>query len=484
METNGAAATSLDRNLTAELREIVGEAAIVWRPGELKVYECDGWTIEKSRPDLLVMPRTTAEVSAVLKALHKRKIAFVPRGAGTGLSGGALPLEAPVMICTSRMNRILSIDLSNRRAEVESGVVNLHVSNAVKADGYFYAPDPSSQMACTIGGNIAENSGGPHTLKYGVTTNHVLGVELVLPDGEIVELGGAAEDRWGYDLVGALVGAEGTAGIVTRATLKLMCEPQARQTLLAIFADVDSATRAVSATIAAGIIPGAIEMMDRLIIRAVEAAFHLGLPDDAEAVLIIELDGLAAGMTERLERVCELVRGCGAGEIRIARDEAERANIWKGRKRAFGAVGRLASNYATQDGVVPRTRLPEILRLIAAIAQRHRLRIGNVFHAGDGNIHPIVLYDERDADEVRRAIEAGREILKACVQLGGSLSGEHGIGAEKVQEMPLLFSPDDLMVMAELRRVFDPEQRSNPNKIIPTPGACVEVTTPHRQAAL
>ena len=484
METNGAAASSLDSKLSAELREIVGDAALVWRPSELKVYECDGWTIEKSRPDLLVMPRTTAEVSAVLKALHKRKVAFVPRGAGTGLSGGALPLQAPVMICTSRMNRILSIDLSNRRAEVESGVVNLHVSNAVKADGYFYAPDPSSQMACTIGGNIAENSGGPHTLKYGVTTNHVLGVELVLPDGEIVELGGATEDRLGYDLLGAVIGAEGTAGIVTRATLKLMREPQSRQTLLGIFPDVDSATRAVSATIAAGTIPGAIEMMDRLIIRAVEAAFHLGLPDDAEAVLIIELDGLEAGMSERLERVCELVRGCGASEIRIARDEAERANIWKGRKRAFGAVGRLASNYATQDGVVPRTRLPEILRQIAAIAQRQHLRIGNVFHAGDGNIHPIVLYDERDPDEVRRAIEAGREILQACVQLGGSLSGEHGIGAEKIHEMPLLFSPDDLIVMAELRRVFDPEQRSNPNKIIPTPGACVEVTTPHRQAAL
>ncbi len=484
METNGGGASPIDEKLRAELRAIVGTGALVERASELKVYECDGWTIEKSRPDLLVMPRTAAEVSATLKALHKRKIAFVPRGAGTGLSGGALPIQAPVMICTSRMNRILSIDLANRRVEVEAGVVNLHVSNAVHADGYFYAPDPSSQMACTIGGNIAENSGGPHTLKYGVTTNHVLAVELVLPDGEIVELGDPAEDRWGYDLVGAVIGAEGTAGIVTRATLKLLREPQTRQTLLAIFPDVESATRAVSATIAAGIIPGAIEMMDRLIIRAVEAAFHLGLPDDAEAVLIIELDGLTAGMGERLTRVSELMRGCGAREVRIARDEAERANIWKGRKRAFGAVGRLAPNYATQDGVVPRTKLPQILRAIASIAERHRLRIGNVFHAGDGNIHPIVLYDERDADEVRRAIEAGRDILRACVQLGGSLSGEHGIGAEKIQEMPLLFSPDDLMVMTELRRVFDPEQRSNPNKIIPTPGACVEVAAPHRQAAL
>jgi glycolate dehydrogenase FAD-linked subunit len=474
----------LDRRITDELREILGEDGIVSRPTELKVYECDGWTIAKSAPELLLRPRTASEVSAILTLLHRHGIAYVPRGSGTGLSGGALPIKAPVMICTTRMNRILAIDLANRRVEVESGVVNLHVTNAVKAQGFFYAPDPSSQMACTIGGNIAENSGGPHTLKYGVTTNHVLGLEIVLPDGEIAQLGGATEERCGYDLVGAVVGAEGTSGIVTRATLRLVREPEAHRTLLAIFTDVEGATRAVSAIIAAGIIPGAIEMMDQLIIHAVEAAFHAGIPEDAGAVLIIELDGLSAGLEVDARRVTELAQASGAREVRVARDEAERATLWKARKRAFGAVGRLAPNYATQDGVVPRTRLPDILREINHISSRHNLRIGNVFHAGDGNIHPIVLYDERDPDEVHRAIEAGRDILKACVAMGGSLTGEHGIGAEKSAEMPLLFSPDDLIVMSELRRVFDPDERSNPNKVIPTPGACVEVAAPHRQAQL
>lgn len=470
--------------MIAELREIAGTDGVTSRPTELKVYECDGWTIEKSAPDLLVRPRTTAEVSAILGLLYRRKLAFVPRGAGTGLSGGCLPINAPVMICTSRMNRVLAIDLENRRIDVESGVVNLHVTNAVKAQGYFYAPDPSSQVACTIGGNIAENSGGPHTLKYGVTTNHVLGLELVLPDGEVTELGGPVEERCGYDLVGAVVGAEGTTGIVTRATLRLMREPEAHRTLLAVFDDVDGATRAVSVIIAAGIIPGAIEMMDQMIISAVEAAFHVGLPQDAGAVLIIEVDGISAAMDEQGRRLSELVLGAGARTVRLARDENERAALWKARKRAFGAIGRLAPNYATQDGVVPRTRLPDILREISAVSRRYQLRIGNVFHAGDGNIHPIVLYDERDSSEVRRAIEAGRDILKACVEMGGSLTGEHGIGVEKMAEMPLIFSPDDLMVMAELRRVFDPDERSNPNKVIPTPGACVEVATPRRQAPL
>jgi len=474
----------VDARLVAELQEIAGDEGVTVRPTELKVYECDGWTIEKSAPALLVRPRTTPEVSAILKLLHRRNLAFVPRGAGTGLSGGCLPLNAPVMICTSRMNRILAIDLANRRIEVESGVVNLHVTNAVKAQGYFYAPDPSSQVACTIGGNIAENSGGPHTLKYGVTTNHVLGVEIVLPDGEVAELGGPVEELCGYDLVGAIVGAEGTAGIVTRATLRLMREPETHRTLLAVFDDVDSATRAVSSIIAAGIIPGAIEMMDQMIIRAVEAAFHIGLPQEAGAVLIIEIDGIAAAMEEQGQRLNELVLGAGATEIRLARDENERAALWKARKRAFGAVGRLAPNYATKDGVVPRTRLPEILRRISEVSRRYQLQIGNVFHAGDGNIHPIVLYDERDASQVRRAIDAGRDILKACVELGGSLTGEHGIGVEKIAEMPLIFSPDDLIAMTELRRVFDPDERSNPNKVIPTPGACVEVAFPRRQAAL
>lgn len=473
----------LDAGLIRDIDRIMRGEGIVSSPSELRVYECDGWTIEKSVPQLLVMPRTTEQLVAILRALYVGKIPFVPRGAGTGLSGGALAIGAPVMICTSRMNRILAVDIANRRVEVQSGVVNLHVSNAVKSAGFFYAPDPSSQMACTIGGNIAENSGGPHTLKYGVTTNHVLGLQLALPHGELVDIGGPTEELCGYDLTGAVVGAEGTCGIVTKATLRLVREPQSHRTMLAIFADVESATRAVSTIIASGVIPGAIEMMDQLIMRAVEAAFHVGFPDDAGAVLIVELDGLATGLDERAAAVSAMMRADGAREVKVARDEAERALLWKARKRAFGAVGRLAPNYATHDGVVPRTRLPEILRLIVRTSEKHRLAIGNVFHAGDGNIHPIILYDERDPDQVRRTIEAGREILRGCVEMGGSLTGEHGIGLEKMGEMPLLFTPDDLMVMSELRRVFDPLERSNPNKVIPRPGGCVEVSAPHRQAA-
>src|SRR5271156_6046826 len=475
---------SIDRKLLDQLREILGPDGIVSRATELKVYECDGWTVEKSVPDVLLLPRTTTQLSAILTALHRRRMAFVPRGAGTGLSGGCLPLDAPAMICTSKMNHIVEIDLENRRVTAESGVVNLHVTNAVKSKGFFYAPDPSSQVACTIGGNIAENSGGPHTLKYGVTTNHVLALELVLPDGEVVELGGPTEERCGYDLAGAVVGAEGTTGIVTRATLKLMREPENHRTLLAAFPDADTATRAVSMIIASGIVPAALEMMDQLIIRAVEEAFHVGLPLDAGAVLIIELEGLEAGLTLYADEVIKIVDEAGASSIRLARDEAERALLWKARKRAFGAVGRLAPNYATQDGVVPRTRLPDTLRVITMLSRHYKLAIGNVFHAGDGNIHPIVLYDERDPDQVRRAIEVGREILKACVEMGGSLTGEHGIGVEKQNEMPLLFTPDDLIVMSDLRRVFDPSGHANPNKVIPQPGGCVEVAAPRRQAPL
>src|SRR5215472_7037496 len=459
----------IDRKLLDELRAILGDDGIVSRASELKVYECDGWTIEKSMPDVLLLPRTTGQLSAVLTALNRRGVAFVPRGAGTGLSGGCLPLNAPAMICTSKMNRFVEIDLDNRRVVAESGVVNLHVTNAVKAQGYFYAPDPSSQVACTIGGNIAENSGGPHTLKYGVTTNHVLALELILPDGEVVELGGPAEERCGYDLVGAVVGAEGTAGIVTRATLTLMRESENHRTLLATFPDVDTATRAVSMIIASAIVPAALEMMDQLIIGAVEDAYHVGLPLDAGAVLIIELEGLEAGLSAWADEVVKTATVAGASSIRLARDEAERTLLWKARKRAFGAVGRLAPNYATQDGVVPRTCLPQILKVIADVSRRYGLRIGNVFHAGDGNLHPIVLYDEREPDQVRRAIEAGREILKACVEMGGSLTGEHGIGVEKLGEMALMFSADDLRVMTELRHVFDPMERSNPGKVIPQP---------------
>ncbi len=463
---------------------MVGADGVVDGAAALRVYDCDGYTLERAAPELVVLPRTPAEVQAVVRVLARERVPFVPRGAGTGLSGGTLPIGAPVMICTSRMQAIESIDVRNRRIVVQAGVVNQWVTNAVRADGLCYAPDPSSQPACTIGGNVAENSGGPHTLKYGVTTNHVLGVELVLPSGEAVALGGPVEHRLGYDLVGVVVGSEGTFGIVTRATLRLVRIPAAHRTLLAVFPSVGAASAAVSGIIAAGIVPAALEMMDRLIIGAVEAAYHVGLPTDAGAVLLIELDGSPAGLDAHVEEVRIVCGQQGASEVRLARDDRERAALWKSRKRAFGAVGRLAPNYCTQDGVVPRTRVPDILERIADVGARHRLRIGNVFHAGDGNIHPILLFDERDADEVARVRAAGEEILAACVSLGGSLTGEHGIGVEKIAQMPLLFSPDDLLAMQRLRAVFDPDGRANPHKLFPDAKVCVETRVPRRQAAV
>jgi len=462
--------------IVSALQELVGPGAVIAHEDELRVYECDGSTLGRSVPEVVVLPRTPGEVAAVVRLLGREGVAFVPRGAGTGLSGGCLPRGAPVMICTSRLNRIVEVDFANRRAVVEAGVVNLWISRAAEPHGLFFAPDPSSQPACTIGGNVAENSGGAHTLKYGATTNHVLGLEIVLPDGEVVELGGSVEDVPGYDLVGLTVGSEGTFGIVTRAVVRLLRLPESWKTILAIFESVDDACNAVSGIIGAGIVPAALEVMDRLIIGAVEAACHVGLPTDAGAVIIVELDGPAAGLEEQAEKTVEVCRANRAREFHVARDEKERASLWRGRKKAFGAVGRLAPNYLTQDGVVPRTRVPEILRRIGEIAERHRLRIGNVFHAGDGNVHPIMLYDERDADEVGRVVAAGREILEACVALGGSVTGEHGIGSEKVSQMPLIFSPHDLLVMQNLRSVFDPQGRCNPGKVLPAVDGGVEAT--------
>ncbi|GIW44909.1 MAG: lactate dehydrogenase [Candidatus Binatia bacterium] len=470
--------------LREHLRAIVGPQGVIEPYAARKVYECDGYTLERSVPEIVVLPASTEEVCAVVRLLHRFGVRFVPRGAGTGLSGGCLPLDAPVMIGTGRMRRVLEVDTVNRRILVEAGVANLDVSRTVANFGLHYAPDPSSQAACSIGGNIAENSGGPHTLKYGVTTNHVLGLEIVLPDGQALWLGGWVDDVPGYDLRGFVIGSEGTCGIVTRAILRLTRNPQSWHTALAVFPSVTEATAAVSAIIAAGIVPAAMEMMDHLILRAVEEAYGFGFPMDAGAVLLVELDGHPAGVAAEARAVTALLRQAGASEVRVANSERERAELWKSRKRAFGAVGRLAPNYCTQDGVVPRTRLPEILRRIAAVGQRYGLRIGNVFHAGDGNIHPIILFDERNRDEVERVIAAGREILAACVELGGSLTGEHGIGVEKVQQMPLLFSPQDLLVMRALRQAFDPDERCNPGKIFPTPGGCVEVTRPRRQVPL
>jgi glycolate oxidase len=459
------------------LRSLVGDEAVVDRAAGLRVYECDGYTLERSVPELVLLPRTTSEVSAVVAYCYAHSIPFVPRGAGTGVSGGCLPVDIPVMIGTSRMKAIRSIDVANRRIEVEAGVVNLEVSRQVARHSLYYAPDPSSQPACTIGGNIAENSGGPHTLKYGVTLNHLLELEMVLPDGEVVRLDRSSR-ALGYDLAGLCTGAEGTFGIATAAVLRLMVAPQARLTMLAVFSGVLEASRAVSAIIAAGIVPAALEMMDHLIIEAVEAAYRFGFPKDAGAVLIIELDGLEAGLEDLSARVVTACTAHGASEVRRAADEAERELLWKSRKRAFGAMGRLAPSYCTQDGVVPRSRLPEIVERIAAIAKQRRLRVANLMHAGDGNIHPIILYDDRDADEIARVVAAGDEILRACVEMGGALTGEHGIGVEKIGLMPAAFGPEELEAMRDVREVFNAANLCNPHKILPTDRQCVEVSRP------
>ena len=469
----------------AELRAIVGEEGVLSKPEELLVYECDAYTLEKSRPNVVVLPRSTEEVVAIVKLCAKHEVPFIPRGAGTSLSGAVLAVTGGVMITLSRMNRIVSVDHRNRRALVEAGCVNAWVTNAVKSRGLLYAPDPSSQPACTIGGNVATNSGGPHTLKYGVTTNHVLGLEMVLPDGEIVWLGAkpdGGEEVAGYDLRGAVIGSEGMFGVVTRVLVRLVRAPQAYKTLLGVFESVDDASQTVSDIIAAGIVPGALEMMDQLITQAVEAAYQFGFPLDAGALLFFELDGLAAGLEEQSGRIVEICRKNRAREVRVAKDEAERALLWKCRKRAFGAIGRLSPNYLTQDGVVPRSKLPEIMQFIRATSGKYGLRIPNVFHAGDGNIHPLVLYDERDPDQVRRALAAGHDILDKCIELGGSVTGEHGIGVEKIDFMEKQFTKDDLDAMRALRRVFDPENRCNPHKMFPGSKRCADFA-PRKQIA-
>ncbi len=468
---------ALSKKIKRALRAVVSDVGFVEGPASLRVYECDGYTLEKAQPELVVLPKTTEEMSKVVGLLHSEAIPYVPRGAGTGVSGGCLPLDIPVMVGTSRMREIRNIDIANRRATVEAGVVNLEVSRAVAAHGFYYAPDPSSQSACTIGGNVAENSGGPHTLKYGVTVNHLLGLELVLPDGAVVYIDRSAEAP-GYDLVGAFTGSEGTLGIVTAADVRLERTPEAVATQLGVFPGVLEASRAVSAIIAAGIIPAALEMMDALVISAVEAAYHFGFPADAGAVLIIELDGLAAGLDDLCVRVEDACREAGASEVRRAADETERALLWKSRKRAFGAMGRLTPSYCTQDGVVPRSRLPEIVEIVAEISERHGLRIANLMHAGDGNIHPLVLYDDKDEREVERVIMAGHEILEACLAMGGSVTGEHGIGVEKLDLMGSAFSAATLDAMADLRAAFNPENLCNPHKVIPTDRSCVEVVRP------
>ena len=476
---------SVSQQFVDELAAIVGREGVIAKPDELLVYECDAYTLEKHLPSVVALPQTTGQVAAIVKLCARHGVSFIPRGAGTSLSGSVLAVDGGVMIALTRMNKILALDYGNRRALVEAGCVNAWVTNAVKSHGFFYAPDPSSQPACTIGGNVAMNSGGPHTLKNGVTTNHVLGFEMVLPDGEIVWLGATpegGEDVDGYDLRGAAIGSEGMFGVITRVLLRLSRTPQAYKTMLGVFETVDDASQTVSDIIAAGIVPGALEMMDQLITQAVEAAYQFGFPLDAGAVLIIELDGLAVDLAQQAECVIGICQANRAREVRLARNDQERAELWKCRKRAFGAVGRLSPNFLTQDGVVPRSKLPEIMRFIRGVSEKYGLRIPNVFHAGDGNIHPLILYDEREPDQVRRAVAAGNDILERCVELGGSATGEHGIGVEKIDFMAKQFTAEDLEAMKTLRRVFDPQARCNPHKMFPGSKRCTDFA-PRKQIA-
>jgi len=456
-------------DLAEELSGIVGTRFVRTERAELATFASDGLPTLRRTPSLVVLPGSADEVSRVLAALHRRGVPFVARGAGTGLSGGALGSAPAVLVTLTRLGRILAVDPANRRAVVEPGVVNATLSRAAAPFGLMYAPDPSSQTACTIGGNVAENAGGPHCLKYGVTTNHVLALQVALPSGEVVELGSAGGDPWGPDLVGAFVGSEGMFGIATAITVRLVPLPVEVRTMLADYTSLRVAGEAVTAIIAAGIVPAALEMMDGSAIEMVESsAYAAGYPADAAAVLLVELDGKPAAVEADAAAVKALLDASGARTVRVARTAAEREKLWQGRKKAFGAMGRISADLVVQDAVVPRTALPDVLERIAAIGARYRLRVTNVFHAGDGNLHPNLSFDAADADEVERVHAASDEIIRACVEAGGTITGEHGVGLDKLAYMPLVFGPDELGLMAAVRRVFDPDERANPGKVIPT----------------
>jgi glycolate oxidase len=459
--------------VVAGLRKLLPMERLVIAADKLFAYECDAQTFDRGAPLAVAFPETTEEVAALVRLCADNDVPFLARGAGTGLSGGAVA-EGSVAISTARMNQIHSIDVPNRQAWVGPGVVNVHLTKAVASHGLHYAPDPSSQNACTIGGNVAENSGGPHTLKYGVTTNHILALEVVLPDGSVVQLGGEALDAPGFDLVSAFVGCEGTFGIATRILVRLTPVPEGVRTALAIFDKVTDACRAVTEILQRGVTPAAIELIDQVTLRAVEAYIHAGFPLDAAAVLLVEVDGLRDELDEQSAAVLEGCRAAGVRNVRLAKDDAERLKLWKGRKQAFGALGRLAPNYYTHDGVIPRTRLPEVLAEIARLAELHQVTIANVFHAGDGNLHPVVLYDEREPGVFERVKAAGDGILRLVIAVGGALSGEHGIGLEKIGYMTTMYDEADLVEMRRLRDVWNPRGLCNPGKVIPAPGRCVE----------
>jgi glycolate oxidase len=462
---------------TERIAALLGRPGYLDQPEDLALYEYDGG-VEKHRPDLVVFPRSTEDVSAIVKIAREFQVPFTGRGAGTGLSGGAIPREGGILVAFARMNHILEIDLENERAVVEPGVVNLDITLAAEGRGYYYAPDPSSQKACTIGGNVAENAGGPHTLAYGVTTNHVLGLELVLPDGTVVETGGKAPDLPGYDLTGLLTGSEGTMALVTKVTVRLMRKAEMVKTALAVYESNEDAGRTVAEITARGITPVAVEMLDGVMLRMVEEATHAGYPMDAAAVLLIELEGLREAVEEQVEQIREACLLCGAREFRVARTAEERDLLWKGRKNAFGAVGRVSPTYYVQDGVVPRTKIAATLHFISATARKYGLTISNIFHAGDGNMHPIILFDARKPGEMERARSAGEEILTYCIEAGGSITGEHGVGMEKKELMGKQFPPETLETMAMLKALFDPGNRLNPGKVLPTGRGCLEIRQP------
>ncbi len=466
--------------IAAALRAIVpGDGGVIDDAAALRVYESDGLTAYRQPPMLVCLPQTTEQVSRVLKWCHGQGVKVVPRGSGTSLSGGALPLGDAVLLGMARFNQVLQIDYEDRLAVVQPGVTNLAVTRAVEAEGFYYAPDPSSQIACSIGGNVAENSGGVHCLKYGLTTNNVLGVELVLMDGEVVRLGGRCLDPAGLDLLGLVVGSEGLLGVVTEVTVRILPRPQTARAVLIGFPTVESAGQCVADVIAAGIIPAGMEMMDRPAIHAAEAFVRAGYPLDVEALLIVELDGPSAECDHLIGEVEAIARANGAGACRVSTSEAERLNFWAGRKAAFPAVGRISPDYYCMDGTIPRRRLPEVLRRMEALGAKHGLACANVFHAGDGNLHPLILYDANKPGELDRAEAFGSDILRLCVEVGGVLTGEHGVGGEKRDLMPVMFSEDDLKHQQRVKCAFDPKQLLNPGKVFPVLHRCAELGRMH-----
>ena len=454
------------KDLISRLKDIAGEENVLSSEMDLLLYGYDA-SLEKGKPDAAVLPASTEEVSAVVTLAYNEKIPVIARGSGTNLSGGTVPVKGGIILHFSRMNNILEIDIPNRTVTVEPGVVTLDLQTLLLKQGFVYAPDPASQKTSSLGGNFGENAGGPHCLKYGVTTNHVLGAEIVLNDGKVINTGGKYQDIPGYDLTGLLVGSEGTLGIATNITLKIIRAPEAVKTMLAIYSTIEDAGNTVSAIIAEGIIPATLEMMDNLVINAVEDSVNAGYPRDAAAVLIIELDGMKDGMERQSEKITEICERYNVREVRLAKDDLERSELWAGRKGAFGAVSRLRPSYMVCDGTVPRTRLPEVLNKVLEVGRKYNLPIGNVFHAGDGNLHPLILFDERDSEELERVHKTASEILKICADAGGTISGEHGIGTEKLKEMEFIFSSVDMELMRQIKHAFDPDEICNPGKVIP-----------------